>query len=336
MPEVPVAWVRHVAGQCGPDSPLIAAALREGGLDPAVLTDSSERVPSKAFVRFLDAAARLSGDGLFGLTMGETYDIRASGLAAYTAIAAATLQEALANAVRYGSIVDTSARYGLVDHGTAVAFEVETGSAVLRTSRHTSEFKVAFTLTAGRRWVGQAFRPLEVSFVHQRRASAREVARRLGCPVRFGAERIDIRFARSQMALPLLGADPYLLALITRHADEVLARRRPSAEAFRGRVERIVLGTLPKPPPTAAQAAVALGVGERTFARRLAGEGTSFRQVVDELRADMARSYLANLELSIGQIAFLLGYSEQSAFTTAFRRWTGVSPGRYRSELVPV
>ena len=134
-----------------------------------------------------------------------------------------------------------------------------------------------------------------------------------------------------QLDLPVRGADPHLLALVTGHAEAALAKagqraaRRPA-----GRVERVVLEALPRGTPTLGAVAEALGIGERTLARRLAGEGASFRRIVDELRRDMATGYLADPELSLAQIAYLLGYAEQSAFTSAFRRWTGRSPRRFR------
>jgi AraC-like DNA-binding protein len=128
------------------------------------------------------------------------------------------------------------------------------------------------------------------------------------------------------------GADPYLLGVLTRHADEFMADRAPRHDSFRVRVERLALQALPRSVPTARQIAARLGVGERTFARRLAAEGASFRQVLDELRRDLALSYLADPELTLSEIAYLLGYAEQSAFTSAFRRWTGQSPRRYRGE----
>jgi AraC-like DNA-binding protein len=90
---------------------------------------------------------------------------------------------------------------------------------------------------------------------------------------------------------------------------------------------------LPKGAPEAGRIAKTLGLGERTLARHLSSEGTSYQRVVNDLRRDAARSYLSDPELSIGQVAYLLGYSEQSAFTTAFRRWTGQSPRAYRSAL---
>ena len=74
-----------------------------------------------------------------------------------------------------------------------------------------------------------------------------------------------------------------------------------------------------------------MGMSERSFARRLQEKGTSFRQLVDDLRCDMARSYLTDPELTLAQVAYLLGYADQSAFSNSFRRWTGQSPRRFRA-----
>jgi AraC-like DNA-binding protein len=101
-------------------------------------------------------------------------------------------------------------------------------------------------------------------------------------------------------------------------------------DSLRSRVERLVVKALPQEPPSAAQMAASLGVGERTLARRLAAEGATYRRVIDEVRHDIARRYIEESELTFGQIAYLLGYAEQSAFTSAFRRWTGLSPRRFR------
>jgi AraC-like DNA-binding protein len=120
---------------------------------------------------------------------------------------------------------------------------------------------------------------------------------------------------------------------VTRHAEAALVAAGGARHGdLRARVERFVLEGLPKGAPTLADVADALGMGERTLARRLAGEGAPFRRIVDELRRDLAKGYLADPELSLSQIAYLLGYSEQSAFTNAFRRWTGRPPRRFRVE----
>ena len=330
MYEVPITWIRHVAAVQGPDSPVVEGALQAAGLAQRVLADDTQRIRDRRYVDFIEAAARLARDDLFGLRHGQSYDLRASGLAGYVAIAAGTLGEAFRNATRFGGLNDTAADYALATDGDAARFRIESRSAVLRGNRHATEFKVAFILAACRRWVGGGFHPLELRFAHTRASSLKEVARLLGCPVRFGAEATELVVGADQLALPVRGADPYLLALVTRHAEETLAARaRP--EGLRARVERLVLRRLPNGAPTAGEVAAALGIGERTFARRLAAEGAPFRRVVEELRRDLARSYLADPELTLAQIAYLLGYAEQSAFTNAFRRWTGRSPRASRA-----
>ena len=331
MYEVPAGWVRHVSEQLGSESSVLQAAMRLAGLSRRLLTDDSERVRCTAYVDFLEQAARLSGDDLFGVRQGLSYDLRASGLAGYVSIAAATMREAMHNATRYGNLRDTSAVYALEENETVASFRIESRSAHMRGSRHATEFKVGMVVAACQRWVGAAFRPLEVRFSHARAASQRGVARQLNCPVRFGMEATEMIVPREQLDQPLRGADPYLLALVTHHAEAALAASPTGRRGdFRARVERVVVEALPKGPPTLGATAEALGLGERTLARRLATEGAPFRRVVDDLRRDMAKGYLADPELSLAQIAYLLGYAEQSAFTSAFRRWTGRSPRRFR------
>lgn len=329
---MPVTWIRHVAEQTGPRSSVILGAFRAAGFSPRLLEDGTASVEARQFAVFMERAARLAEDGVFGLRVGRTYDLRASGLVAYTALASGTLGQGLRNAVRYGAMNDTGARYALLIEGETARFQIESEDAHLRSSRQANEFKVAFIFAAMRRWLDDSFRPVCLRFSHVRASERREVERLFGCPVEFGCDATEMLLRTEQLALPVRGADPYLLGVLTRHADEFMAERAPRRDSFRARVERLALQALPRSVPTARQIAGQLGVGERTFARRLATEGASFRQVLDELRRDLALSYLADPALTLSEIAYLLGYAEQSAFTSAFRRWTGQSPRRYRGE----
>jgi AraC-like DNA-binding protein len=310
---------------------VLVGAMRRAGLPRRLLSDGSEAVRCTDFVAFLEEAARLAGDDLLGFNLGLSYDLRASGLAGYVAIAAATVREAMTNAVRYGALRDTSAVYALEGGDGLIRFRIDSRSAHMRGSRHATEFKAALVLAACHRWIGAGFRPLEMRFAHTRAASRRAIERQFNCSVRFGSEATEMVLSPEHLDLPVRGADPHLLALVTRHAEAALANDASARRGdLRARVERVILEELPKGTPTVAAVAEALGMGERTLARRLAGEGTPFRRVVDELRRDMATGYLADPELSLSQIAYLLGYAEQSAFTSAFRRWTGRSPRRFR------
>jgi AraC-like DNA-binding protein len=331
--EVPTGWVRHAADRLGDESTVMRGAMRHAGLPLRLLSDGSEAVRCTAFVAFLEQAALLAEDDLLGFNLGLSYDLRASGLAGYVAIASATVREAMANIVRYGALRDTSAVYAIEDADGTVNFRIDSRSAHMRGSRQATEFKAALVLAACHRWIGPAFRPVEMRFAHPRAAARRAIERQFNCPVRFAAEVTEMILSPDQMDLPVRGADPHLLALVTRHAEAALAVAGATRHGdLRARVERAVLEALPKGGPTLAVVADALGVGERTLARRLAGEGAPFRQIVDELRRDLAKGYLADPELSLSQIAYLLGYAEQSAFTNAFRRWTGRPPRRFRVE----
>jgi AraC-like DNA-binding protein len=332
--EVPAAWIRHAADELGSASPVMTGAMRAANLSPKLLTDDSQRVRARAFVEFIDRAAKLAENDLLGLTLGQSYDLRASGLAAYTAIAAATLREAMQNAVRYGSMNDTSAHYALVENNNHATFVMESEDAAMHQCRQANEFKVAFIVAACRRLLGDGFHPVEVRFAHARADPPREIARYFTCPVVFGGYATEMIVTGEQLALPIRSADPYLHALVTRHVEGVLAARSHRTDSLRARVERLVVKALPKEPPSATEMAASLGIGERTFARRLASEGATYRRIVDEVRHDVARRYIEESELTFGQIAYLLGYAEQSAFTSAFRRWTGVSPRRFRARTL--
>ena len=312
MHELPIAWIRHVAEQLGTDSPVLRGALRAARLNPAALTDETTRVDANKCIDFLEHAARLSGDDTFGLKLGKSYDTRASGLSTYVSISADTLREGILNAIRYGALNDTSADYALEDRGNVATVRIDTRSAYFRSHRQAAEFKMAFVVASCRHWVIGRFRPLEVRFAHPRSSSIEEFTRHFGCPVLFGSEATELLFDPAMLSLPMRSADPHLLALLTRFGDALLAARTSSATPLRSRVERLVLEALPKGAPEAEHIARTLGLGERTLARQLNAEGTSYQRIVNDLRRDAAKSYLSDPELSIGQVAYLLGYSEQA------------------------
>ena len=332
MHVVPVAWIRHVADEIGRNTPVMRGALQAAGLAPGILVGDARVVRAKHFVDFIEAAAALAHDDVLGLKLGQSYDLRASGLAAYVTITAANMREAMLNAARYGGLTDTTADFALTEAGSVARFRMDSRSLVMHASRQAGEFRAGFVVASCRRWVGESFRPLEVRFAHARESGQREVAALLGCPAHFGSETTEMLVSADQLALPVSAADPYLLAVLEQHADEALGRQAQARDGLRERVGRLLTQDLPRGVPTARQVASALGMSERTFARRLQAEDTSFRQLVDDVRREMARSYLSDPELSLAQVAYLIGYGDQSAFSNSFRRWTGQSPRRFRSQ----
>jgi AraC-like DNA-binding protein len=133
------------------------------------------------------------------------------------------------------------------------------------------------------------------------------------------------------MDLPITSGDSYLLQILTTRADDLLAERHSVSE-LQSMVANQLVDLLPSGESRAAAVARRLGMSARSFTRHLAEEGTTFGEILEQLRQRLAARYLADDRMSLKQIAWLLGYSEPGAFTHAYRRWTGTSPKRARSQ----
>ena len=153
----------------------------------------------------------------------------------------------------------------------------------------------------------------------------------LGCEVSFDAHVDEISFDPSVMDLPLLGYDPYLNDLMAKSCDEAIAARASNASPFRTEVENIIMPLLPHHEAQAKTVAQKLNLSERTFARRLAAEGLSFGEILDQMRRDLAIRYLEQ-NFRASDITWRLGFQQPSAFSHACRRWTGKSPQEYRKQ----
>jgi len=150
-------------------------------------------------------------------------------------------------------------------------------------------------------------------------------------PVRFGAAADRLCFSGEEWASPMESADAALARLLEEHA-RILAQRIPHAACgFRAEALKAIAAALPEG-GSAADVARALHVSVRTLQRKLVAAGTSFREVSDTVRGQLAQEYLADPRVSMAEVALLLGFSDQSSFNRAFRRWTGESPGRWRRE----
>src|SRR5262249_35617382 len=132
--------------------------------------------------------------------------------------------------------------------------------------------------------------------------------------------------------LPIATADPRLLGILTSYGDEILAARADKSPDLRHQVEKIVMKRLSRGEAETQTVAHELGMSGRTLARRLSELGATFAQILDDLRHVLAVTYLREGSSAPSQVAFLLGYSELSGFIHAFKRWTGTTPGEWRTK----
>jgi AraC-like DNA-binding protein len=197
--------------------------------------------------------------------------------------------------------------------------------------RHQIECWVTGLMRICRELTGLRFVPTRVRLVHQRSEDQRaELSNFFGTTIEFGAPVDDIAFPLRFADARILSADPYLNKMLLDYCEEALSYRK-RAGTFRANVENAIVPLLPHGKANVEAIARQLAVSPRTLARRLSEEGTSFSDVLEGLRNDLAARYLAEKEFGIAQIAWLLGYEETSAFSRAFRRWTGKAPREMRA-----
>jgi AraC-like DNA-binding protein len=272
-------------------------------------------------------AAQLSGDTAFGVHAAETLTPGLFDVVEYAALNAATLADALAQLCRYQRLVTQVARYQL--DGGRLRLTYDLGESATAPSRHASEYLLATVVVKARQATGLARPVRAVHFRHAKPARSDEQRRLFDCALVFDQAHDELQLEPAALAAELVRADPALRAVLDRHAQALLAELPDDARATT-RVSRWLASNL-----TAASiggAAAHLGLSERSLQRRLREEDTSFEAVLEAARRHEAQRLLADERLAIAEIAFLLGFSEASAFHRAFKRWTAATPAAFRKQ----
>jgi AraC-like DNA-binding protein len=196
---------------------------------------------------------------------------------------------------------------------------------------HTVEYSAILTLQGFRAETDNRFHLAYVSFAHQPDDVA-EIERLLGCDVRVNASWAGLAVPREVWDLPLRRRDPVLRAMLERQADAITPRM-PPLNGLALDVRRVLMSRLARGESDIELVARDLAMSSRTLQRRLAAVGLSYHELLDRARRETAEKCIADSLLSIGEIAYLAGYSEPAAFHRAFRRWTGVTPQGFRQRL---
>ncbi|MDB4988858.1 MAG: Transcriptional regulator, AraC family protein [Myxococcaceae bacterium] len=297
----------------------------QAGLELHTLDDQEARIAHPVHLALWRHAADASGDALFGLRVAKTLETASYGVLGYAMASSATLGDAWRRLQAYSALLydELTLREERRSHQVVFKYELagDAGPPALFEAALASFVLNARRLTAGR---------FQVTEVRLRHASQRnQLARHLAAPVYFERAENAIVAEAASLQLPIASADPGLAALLERYASELLGRL-PRADDFVEQVRRFLLATLPSGVPSAEQAASRLGLSVRTLQRRLRDQGVGFRALVDRVRHEVAVEHLATPHVSVAQVAFMLGFSEDNAFDKAFRRWTGMSPSAFR------
>lgn len=316
------------AAQKGVQPPRLLEAAR---LEPALLAHPDAYLTHAQEIRLWEEAARLTNDPDFGLHLAEWvarspedfFDVLAFALRS-----SPTLGEQYRRAGRYMRIIHEGIYLTLEeaqDEARLVHGHVDGRVG----PRHPVEGMMALVLLNGRRALGEDFVPRAVSFSHVAPEQTTEQTRIFQAPVYYGCPRNELVLDRALLTRPQRHAEPRLLTLLDRQLNKTLADL-PEGRRVCDAVRRYMLDELPDHEPTVAAAAVRLRTSARSLQRSLQSEGTSFSGVLSDLRRDLALRYLQDLRISIGEVGFLLGFLDVTAFHRAFKRWTGCTPLEHR------
>ncbi len=303
------------------------ALLRDAGLSREQLGSPELQFPLEAFDRLWADAAALQP--AIGLRLIDRFPPGQMHVVTHLALRSATVGEALAAVVRFMAVNDSDDQM-MLEVDADVATLCYANPKLINGARRNPWIVEHFLSMT---WVflcGACARELpldQVQFMAPMQSAMSDYRERFGRDPGFGEDRNALIFGRDALDWPLLTHDHYLLSILERFASEHL----PAAAQSISDQARDVLrrGWLSGEPPTLAQTASACGVGKDALRSRLADAGLSFRQLKDDARRDLAKVHLAG-RLSIGEIAYLLGFSEPAALQHAVKRWFGVSAGEFR------
>jgi AraC-like DNA-binding protein len=335
----PLLWTRGVAARetlsyldrRGIDA---EPALFGAGLSRRQLSEDDIGVSVASQYRFLELAATEANDHLLGLHVAAEMDMRAIGILFYLAGSSPTVSEAFENLAHYSTTTNEALVLEVFRHEDKVTLTIRHLQEFDDPHQQFFELLALWFIRTLHRQTNVDFAPLRVTFTPARDAGLREVHRLLRCSVEF-AQTVDSWVLPERiMDLPVASGDSHLLRILTVHADELLAQRR-SVTGLQSMVTDQLISLLPSGESRAAAVAQRLNMSTRSLTRHLEEEGTTFGEILERLRRRLASRYLAHDRMSIKQIAWLLGYSEVGAFSHAYRRWTGTSPGRARKTRPP-
>ena len=297
------------------------------GIPQSALEDTTTRFPKRKFQALWHVASEVTGDPAIALRVSTMVKANTLGIIGYLASASESRRNAFELVKGLTPLLWEDVECDLESGGEVAFIRCRTGSSP-QASHFTTEYAVGLTVTMSRVLGGGRSDPLEARFSYSAPAYADEYERILRLPIRFDAGEDGVLFPISMMDSLNPSADAALRQLLERYAADQLAKL-PTSARFSQRIRACILSMLPLGSLTADTVAAQFSMSSRTLRRHLQQEATSYQEILDDVRAELARHYLTKEKRGIDEVAFLLGFSDPSAFTKAFRRWTRQTPADF-------
>ncbi len=306
------------------------ALFRLVGVDSYAPIDPNKMISDSDFFSLLERLEEVSVRGRsVPIHMGASMccdDYGAFGLAFKSA---PDLLGSYARVERFGKVVTSISNFRVERSGASVFMDV-----IQARDRHlgltmTNELAVAAAMALSREVSSDGFAPVAVHLMSDRPADDSEYQAHFGCPIIFGADRDALELTVAAASQPNRLSDNGMSRFFETHLDHQLSQINDTSELQR-RIVGLISDALSEGVPALADVAGRMGMSSRTLQRRLSADGLAYQDLVLDARRTLSERLLRRTDYALAEIAFLTGFSDQSTFTRAFRRWHGQTPASYR------
>jgi AraC-like DNA-binding protein len=326
------AWMRGVANTMRAQGLDAAKLFAEAGSSIGNLDDPDYRWPTEQASKLWALAAERSGNPDIGLSNPHLPRPDQYGIVGYAMMSSPDMLTGLTRLIRYLCLVSDAVSIMLEPGvgGRWMKLELYGGERPVPRQRY--DYAILTLLTLCRWMLGRPLKPLASCFAHGMPMSTAAYNEAFGSPLRFDARFSGFLVSHQDLASKLPTAIPELAELHDRLAVQALRRLETSDTTHRAR--EAIARHLQDGSPLRSAIAAELNMSDHTFQRRLMAEGTSFTELVEDTRRELAQHHLADPRITLAEIAFILGYADQSTFFRASHRWFGEPPGEYRARVL--
>jgi AraC-like DNA-binding protein len=324
-------WVKGVADMFASQGIDVPRLFRTAGLDIRLLDQPDARFGADKVSELWELAVTWSGNAALGMDPELTSKYVNFDIVGYAMLSSPTLRAGLENLARYLALISDAATFELVPDSSRCWLVLGHMGNTQRVPRQRQEYGLLSLLTLCRWLTRRDVRALGAEFTFPDPVDLRPYRVALACPLRFGQPATRILLAAEDLDAPIPSRNPAMFALHERVIQERLVSLGNARFSYR--VSEEIIRRLHDGEPRREDIASSLALTDRTLQRRLHAEQTTFQRLLDEARRELARKYLTEDRLSLSQVAYMLGFVDQSNFFRACKRWFGLPPGQYRQRL---
>jgi len=324
----PSTWAKAIADTLIEQGVDASAVFKEVGMDYQLLKDKEARYWQDNITQLWHKSVELTGDSLIGLKVGTHIHMTSYPTLGYSLMSCKNLKESCERLFRYQQLLAEGFHFSFQKEDDAYCLTFDILPCQLAPAIQAIDATLCSFLTFIRWVTGLRIEPLKAIFKRTEPESTQPFEEFFSCPIQFNSSKNCLYFSETDMEFPLPTADESISKIHDANANRYLEQL--IGGEFSTRVRHILIVYLPSGEPKQEQIAMQLNISSSTLKRRLLTENTNFKALLDNTREQLSVAYLENQELTLTEITYLLGFSENSAFNRAFKRWKGISPKQWQ------